>query len=143
MAKAKLNIRYRLLHYQYPGDLPADTIYNKILSTKWTTVLFGNNAVDNTYGYVSTGYLYFHVNFPMDGSDYVYSIYVDSEKIFDTENGLFTCKKNFSKGRYEVTAMKHTVIGVNPVFLSGRIEGTYDENSSDIYVNFTPKHFQY
>ncbi|SHF23777.1 hypothetical protein SAMN05444349_1148 [Bacteroides faecichinchillae] len=143
LPKAKLNIRYRLLHCQYPGVWPSDTIYNKILFTEWRTVFLGYNVVDNIYGYTSTGYLYFHVNFPTDGREYTYSVFVDSEQLMNKENGVYTCKKNRKQGRYEISAMMHAVIGVNSIYKSGRIEGTYNENSSDIYVNFTPEHFQY
>ncbi len=142
--KAKLNIRYRLLHTQYPYELEK---YYNVLCTKWTTLMVGYNAVYNTNGFTTPDSLYFHVNLPIDGGFYSYSVVVDSEPVQTIVGGLRVCEKTKKEGRFEITALMHKMPVIDDVvvgiYRSARIEGTYNENSRDIYATFTPKDFQY
>lgn len=134
-----MNIRYRLLHNHYPYEL--DQYYN-FLCTKWRTVLFAHSAIYNTYGYTVNN-LYFHITFPIDGRQYTNSVFVDSEQIRESEGGVYFCQKSREEGKYEITAMMHTTVGSVAIYKSGRIEGTYNKDTRNIFVNFTPERFLY
>lgn len=150
LPKGMLNFRYRLLHSQYPATHPEEVKYNNtILSTKWTVISRSNVAFDNPYGYTSPDSLFFHISLPTDGTgSYTYSVYVDNEPVQRQVRGLYACRKYKKNGTYEISALKHEDPSEdNPltggIYKSGKITGTYEESTRDIYVHFNSGHFEY
>lgn len=149
LPKGMLNFRYRLLHNQYPATYPEDVYNNTILSTKWTVISRNNTTIDNLYGYTSPDSLFFHVSFPTDGTgSYTYSVDVDNEPVQRLVRGFYACRKYKKNGTYEIYALKHEDPSnddplTGSIYKSGKITGSYDENSRIIYAHFNSEHFKY
>lgn len=143
-----LNFRYRLLHTEYPATRPQDTIYNNtILSTKWHVCSLGDRTrFDNKYG-ATCDSLFFHVNLPMDGAFYTYSVFVDGIQLVKQVRGNYACEKYNETGEYYVSAMRNYLPNPDESpgtdLKSGTIRGTYDVKTKDIYINFSSSHFTY